>query len=123
MIEYVLYIICIIGLLITITLPLHSRCMLKYTIFIPLIYFVFYTMNGEENIITSLYGKVNNRGVIPGSILNVTGIDISDHTLDIIQNISLSVLSLLAGFKLSATGQKDDTQKFFTNIYNKLGRY
>jgi hypothetical protein len=119
----VLYILCIIGLLITITLPLHNRCMLKYTIFIPLIYFILFIMNGEEDIITTFHGKINNRGFIPGSLLNITGIDVSDNTSNIIQNIGLGVLSLLAGFKLSATGKNDETKLFFTNIYNKLGRY
>jgi hypothetical protein len=122
MIKYVLYILCIIGLLMIITLPLHNRCMLQYTIFIPLIYFVLYAMNGEKSIITTIFGKINNRDFIPG-ILNINGIDISDNTLDIIQNIGLTVLSLLAGFKLSANGKNDKTKLFFTNIYNKLGRY
>jgi hypothetical protein len=112
-VTYLSYVLYIIVLLLVITLPLHNRCMLKYTIFIPLLYFVFYCMSG----------KINNRGVISDSLLNITDIDISDNTLDIIQNIGLSVLSLLAGFKLSATGQNDETKRFFTNIYNTLGRY
>jgi hypothetical protein len=121
--TYVLYIIHIIILLITITLPLHNRCMLQYTIFIPLIYYIFYIMNGDGYLIHTSHSKINNQVFIPGTILNITGINISDKSLDIMQNVSLSVLSLLAGFKLTATSQNDDTYKFFTGIYNTLGRY
>ena len=122
MIKYVFYVLVIIGFLITITLPLHSRCMLKYTIFVPLIYFMLVVMNDKECILTTC-GKINNRGFLQGSLLNITGIDISNDTLNIIQNIGLTVLSLLAGFKLSATGKNDETKQFFTDIYNKLGQY
>jgi hypothetical protein len=122
MIKYVIYILHIIILLLTVTLPFHTRCMLKYTIFIPLIYGMCYIVAGDECILTNLDGNINDLGFIQG-LLKPANINISDKTLGVLQNLGLACISLLAGFKLTATSQNDDTQKFFTDIYNKLGQY
>jgi Kef-type K+ transport system membrane component KefB len=80
-------------------------------------------MYGDKSIINTLCGKINNKRFIPG-YLNIIGIDISDHTLDIIQNIGLASLSLLAGLSYQQL-VKMMKQKYFVliYIYNKLGRY
>jgi hypothetical protein len=119
----VFYVLHIIIILITISIPFHSRCLLKYTIFIPLLFYTCYLMNNGKCIITSMHGPIYNRGFIQGLIYKMTGFDLSNNYLHVIQNAGLTFITLLAGIKLSATHQDDNTNQFFTDLYSKMHRY
>jgi hypothetical protein len=121
--HYIFYFLHIIIILCIISIPFHSRSLLKYTIFLPLIFYICHLLNDGKCIITSMHGPIDNRGFIQGLTHKLTGSNIPNKYLHIIQNAVLSIVTLLAGIKLSATHQDDDTYQFFNTLYNKMHRY